>query len=56
VSALLSLYTWAEMAIIAIVGFPVQSLVALVTVPFDRGRKVAGRFLRWEAVLAAKSR
>jgi hypothetical protein len=31
VNALLSLYTWAEIAVVAVVGFFLQALVALVT-------------------------
>ena len=53
-NAVLSLYTWAEIALVAIAGFLVQLPLALVTLPFDRGRKIAGRWLRLEAVTAAK--
>jgi 1-acyl-sn-glycerol-3-phosphate acyltransferase len=34
---------------------PALALVLLVTVPFDRNRRVAGRFLRWLAVFATWS-
>lgn len=53
-NAVLSLYAWAETAVVAVAGFLVQLPVALVTLPFDRGRKIAGRWLRLEAVTAAK--
>ena len=34
---------------------PAQALLLLVTAPFDRNRRAAGRFLRWLAVLATYS-
>ena len=53
-NSLLSLYAWAETALVAVAGFVVQLPLALVTLPFDRGRKIVGRWLRLEAVTAAK--
>jgi 1-acyl-sn-glycerol-3-phosphate acyltransferase len=54
VNAVLSLYTWAEIAVVAVAGFLVQLPLALLTLPFDRGRKIAGRWLRMEAAAVAK--
>jgi 1-acyl-sn-glycerol-3-phosphate acyltransferase len=54
VNALFSLYAWAEIAVVAIAGFFVQLLLAVLTLPFDRGRKIVGRWLRLEAVAAVK--
>lgn len=55
VNALLSLVAWAELAGIAIGGFFLQAPLALVTLPFDPGRKVAGRWVRLMAVAIAKT-
>jgi 1-acyl-sn-glycerol-3-phosphate acyltransferase len=54
VNSVLSLYAWAETALVAIIGFLFQLPLALMTLPFDPGRKIAGRWLRLEAVTAAK--
>jgi 1-acyl-sn-glycerol-3-phosphate acyltransferase len=54
VDAVLSLYTWAGITAVSIGGFFVQLPLALATLPFDPGRKIAGRWLRLEAVAAAK--
>jgi 1-acyl-sn-glycerol-3-phosphate acyltransferase len=54
VNAVLSLYVWAEIAVVVVAGFLVQLPLAVLTLPFDRGRKIAGRWLRLEAVAVAK--
>jgi 1-acyl-sn-glycerol-3-phosphate acyltransferase len=51
---LLSIWTWFEIALCAVVGFPVQLVLALFTLPFDRRRLVVGRFFRLMAVTAAR--
>lgn len=51
---LLSLWTWFEIALCAIFGFLVQLMLAAFTLPFDRRRIIAGRWLRLVAVAAAK--
>ena len=53
-NALLSLWTWFEIGLVALVGFVVQTLLFLVTWPFDRRRLVAGRAFRLVGVLAAR--
>lgn len=53
-NALLSAWTWFEIATVATVGFFVQAVLAVFTLPFDRRRLVVGRFLRLVAVTAAK--
>ncbi|MHB8875467.1 MAG: lysophospholipid acyltransferase family protein [Myxococcaceae bacterium] len=53
-NALLSFWTWFEIALVAVVGFLVQVPVALLTLPFDRRRAVAGRVFRLIGVIAAK--
>jgi 1-acyl-sn-glycerol-3-phosphate acyltransferase len=52
--ALLSLWTWFEIAGCAFVAFFVQGALLAVTFPFDRGRLISGRFLRIMAVTAAR--
>jgi 1-acyl-sn-glycerol-3-phosphate acyltransferase len=54
VNALLSLWTWLEIAVVALLGFLVQLLLALVTLPFDRRRAVVGRTFRLVGVVAAR--
>lgn len=53
-NAVLSALAWAELAAVAIGGFFVQVPLFVVTAPFDPGRKVAGRWLRLQAVAVAK--
>jgi 1-acyl-sn-glycerol-3-phosphate acyltransferase len=53
-NALLSLWAWAEIALVATLGFLVQVPLFLVTVAWDRRRAVAGRWFRWMGVLSAK--
>jgi 1-acyl-sn-glycerol-3-phosphate acyltransferase len=54
VNALLSLWTWLEIGLVSVLGFLVQSLLALVTFPFDRRRLVVGRAFRLVGVVAAR--
>jgi 1-acyl-sn-glycerol-3-phosphate acyltransferase len=54
VNALLSLWTWLEIGLVALLGFLVQALLALVTLPFDRRRLVVGRVFRLVGVVAAR--
>ncbi len=51
--ALLSLWTWFEIALLSLVGFAAQLLLA-VTLPFDRRRAVVGRAFRLVGVTACK--
>ncbi|HEV8325782.1 MAG TPA: lysophospholipid acyltransferase family protein [Myxococcota bacterium] len=51
--AVLSVCAWIEIAAVAVGGFFVQAALRLVTLPFDPGRRVAGRFLRLMAVAAS---
>ena len=51
---LASVWAWVAIVSVVLFGSPVQIAVALVTVPFDRRRIVAGRFLRGMGVWAAK--
>ena len=49
---LLSLWTWAAICIVSIVGVTLQSVLTLVTAPFDPTRRISGRFFRLIAVTA----
>jgi 1-acyl-sn-glycerol-3-phosphate acyltransferase len=42
-------------ALIFLVGLPLQALILVLTLPFDRNRAVAGRFLRLVGVAVAKT-
>jgi 1-acyl-sn-glycerol-3-phosphate acyltransferase len=53
-NALLSVWTWLEIGVVTLLGFFVQLLLSLVTVPFDRRRLVAGRAFRLVGVVAAR--
>ncbi|WP_224363305.1 lysophospholipid acyltransferase family protein [Hyalangium versicolor] len=53
-NALLSIYTWLEVGLVALVGFFVQLAVALLTWPFDRRKLIVGRCFRLIGVTAAK--
>lgn len=53
-NALLSVWTWLEIGLVALLGFLVQGLLALVTLPFDRRRLVVGRVFRLVGVVAAR--
>jgi 1-acyl-sn-glycerol-3-phosphate acyltransferase len=54
VAALLSLWSWLAIVLVVIVGFFLQLALAILTLPFDRRRVVAGRFFRLMAVTCAK--
>jgi len=53
-NALLSIWTWIEIGLVALVGFFVQAVLAVLTWPFDRRRQVTGRCFRLVGVTAAK--
>jgi 1-acyl-sn-glycerol-3-phosphate acyltransferase len=53
-NALLSIYTWLEIGLVALVGFFVQLVLALFTWPFDRRKVITGRCFRLIGVTAAK--
>jgi len=53
-NALLSIWTWIEIGLVALTGFFVQLTLAILTLPFDRNRKVVGRCFRLVGVTAAK--
>ncbi|MBX5481133.1 MAG: 1-acyl-sn-glycerol-3-phosphate acyltransferase [Myxococcaceae bacterium] len=52
--ALLSVFAWAMMVVIVIAGFFIQLVLFVLTAPFDRGRRISGRWLRLMAVGFAK--
>lgn len=52
--ALLSLWTWFEIALLALLGFWVELALFLVTWPFDRNRRIVGRTFRLSAVLTTR--
>jgi 1-acyl-sn-glycerol-3-phosphate acyltransferase len=54
VNALLSIWTWTEIGVVALLGFLLQVPVFLVTWPFDRRRVVAGRVFRGVGVVASR--
>ncbi len=53
-NALLSIWTWLEIALMSLVGFCIQLVLAVFTWPFDRRRVITGRCLRLIGVTAAK--
>ncbi|MCP3162232.1 lysophospholipid acyltransferase family protein [Myxococcus qinghaiensis] len=53
-NALLSIWTWVEIGIVALVGFFVQLVIAIFTLPFDKTRYATGRCFRLVGVTAAK--
>ncbi len=53
-NALLSIWTWVEVGLVALVGFFVQLFLLLVTFPFDKRRYAVGRCFRLVGVTAAK--
>jgi len=53
-SALLSVWAWLEIAAVTLVGFVVQSMLALISWPFDRRRYLPGRAFRLVGVVAAR--
>jgi 1-acyl-sn-glycerol-3-phosphate acyltransferase len=53
-NALLSIWTWLEIALMSLVGFFIQLPLFLLSWPFDRRRVVAGRWFRLIAVICTK--
>ncbi|HYH95465.1 lysophospholipid acyltransferase family protein [Hyalangium sp.] len=53
-NALLSIWTWLEIALMSLVGFCVQLVLAVLTWPFDRRRVITGRCFRLVAVVSSK--
>jgi 1-acyl-sn-glycerol-3-phosphate acyltransferase len=53
-NALLSIWTWLEIALMSLVGFAVQLVLAVLTWPFDRRRAITGRCFRLVAVVSSK--
>ncbi len=53
-NALLSIWTWLEISLMALAGFCLQVPLAVFTWPVDRRRVVTGRCLRLVAVVSAK--
>ena len=53
-NALLSIYTWFEIGLVALLGFFVQLILAVITWPFDRRKVVTGRTFRLIGVTAAR--
>ena len=52
--ALLSFWTWFEIALCALVGFLIQLVLWLLTAPFDRRRLIVGRCFRLTGAVAAR--
>jgi 1-acyl-sn-glycerol-3-phosphate acyltransferase len=53
-SAIFSIYSWILLAVVCIGGFFVQLMLFIICFPFDRQRRVAGRFYRLMAVAVAR--
>ncbi|MCP3100506.1 1-acyl-sn-glycerol-3-phosphate acyltransferase [Myxococcus sp. K15C18031901] len=53
-NALLSIWTWIEIGLVALIGFFVQLTLVIFTLPFDRKRTIVGRCFRLVGVTAAK--
>ncbi|MFL5320293.1 MAG: lysophospholipid acyltransferase family protein [Myxococcaceae bacterium] len=53
-NAVLSLWMWSEIALCSIAGFWVQAPLTVATWPFDRNRKIGGRFFRLIGVAVSK--
>ncbi len=53
-NALLSIWTWLEIALMSVVGFCAQLVLAVFTWPFDRRRLFTGRCFRLVAVVSTK--
>jgi 1-acyl-sn-glycerol-3-phosphate acyltransferase len=53
-NALLSIWTWFEIGLVALLGFFVQLTLAVFTWPFDRKKYITGRCFRLIGVTAAK--
>ena len=53
-NALLSIWTWLEIALMSLVGFCIQLVLAVLTRPFDRRRVITGRCFRLVGVVSTK--
>ena len=53
--ALASIWSWLAISVVVLVGFALQAVLAVFTLPFDRRRYVCGRFFRLIGVTAAKA-
>ena len=53
-TAILSIWAWVEIALVALVGFVLQTVLFAVCLPFDRRRAVVGRAFRLVGVVAAR--
>ena len=53
-TAILSIWAWVEIALVALVGFVLQTVLFVVCLPFDSRRAVAGRAFRLVGVMAAR--
>jgi 1-acyl-sn-glycerol-3-phosphate acyltransferase len=53
-TAILSIWAWLEIALVALAGFVLQTVLFVVCLPFDRRRAVAGRAFRLVGVMAAR--
>lgn len=51
---LASAWSWTAITLVVLVGSPMQLALGAVTLPFDRRRRIAGRFFRLMGVTAAK--
>ena len=53
-TAILSIWAWLEIALVALTGFVLQTVLFVVCLPFDPRRAVAGRAFRLVGVVAAR--
>jgi 1-acyl-sn-glycerol-3-phosphate acyltransferase len=53
-NALLSIWTWLEIALVSLLGFCVQFVLAVFTWPFDRRKVVTGRWFRLVGMMSTK--
>jgi 1-acyl-sn-glycerol-3-phosphate acyltransferase len=53
-NAILSFWTWFEIGFGSFLGFFVQVALAVLTLPFDRRRRVVGRWFRLIAIITSK--
>jgi 1-acyl-sn-glycerol-3-phosphate acyltransferase len=51
---LINAWVWVSVILIVLFGFPIMTLIFVLTAPFDPGRYAAGRFFRLMAVAAVK--
>ena len=48
-----SLWSWVAIGLVVVLGFCIQAVLAVLTLPFDRRRYVTGRFFRRMAITAS---